>query len=70
MYALGSSLKWLWILLTVFVFSSAVVYYTDHKIAYHQTQKTEMIKLIDSVDAKKIAPVNARKNTRKSSKKK
>lgn len=58
MYALGSSLKFLWILLTALVLSSAIVYYTDHRAAFHEKYNTEIIKASDSLSTKPASTKN------------
>lgn len=55
MYALGSSLKYFWIILAALILSFGIVYYTDHKISYHEMNHSGAIQTKDSVKSKKVA---------------
>ncbi|HAO06903.1 MAG TPA: hypothetical protein DCQ50_07920 [Chryseobacterium sp.] len=69
MYALGSSLKSFWVLLAVLALSSAIVYYTDHKIAFHEKhyaeEYSESVKAADTLNIKKASAKNRIKKPEK-----
>lgn len=55
MYALGSSLKWFWMMLSILALSSAIVYYADLKMANYEFQNSQMGRKVDSVRNKTIS---------------
>lgn len=49
LYALGSSLKFFWILVAALVLSAAIVYYADHKVNYPENTQSQIKKDKDTV---------------------
>lgn len=58
LYALGSSLKFFWILMAALALSAAIVYYTDHKMAMKEQQ-------IEIQDQKKIVLLKSKADKKK-----
>lgn len=50
LYALGSSLKFFWILMAALALSAAIVYYTDHKIVHHEMHSIGVAKQEDTLN--------------------
>lgn len=70
MYALGSSLKWFWAMLSILALSSAIVYYADHKMAFQEHQNVKAQQQVATTINNGVKPIQSKADKQKNNSKK